>query len=53
MYIFYLRLIFIRILSHGNFHSKKTGQNPVFSFGGELSPLYELRKSDIGAASLD
>ena len=27
--------------------------NPVRLFGGELSPLYELRKSDIGAASSD
>ena len=27
--------------------------NLVRLFGGELSPLYELRKSDKGAASLD
>ena len=25
----------------------------ILNFGSELSPLYELRKSDIGAASLD
>ena len=32
---------------------KIKGRAAPFIFGGELSPLYELRKSDIGAASLD
>ena len=53
-------LLFARLSARSNPSSdfvvkmQKTHENVCFFvFGGELSPLYELRKSDIGAASLD
>ena len=33
--------------------TRRKGMHPYPRFGGELSPLCELRKSDIGAVSLD